>query len=188
MEGRIGIFRSTHRIYRSATSGLALTQYWVRHLARFKFTPDSAPATTVKIEVFPSGPSSYRPFFSATIQPINYTPSLPFSSTWLNYVGMSTHILQPPLPQGEPPDVVVGTDRWLRSNPVLRCGKAKMVWIDMKQPNGDRKNTGSGNGEGDALLAEKGNKNWWPGMSRWHLGLYCEDATLELGEPEVIMD
>lgn len=58
----------------------------------------------------------------------------------------------------------------------------------MKQPDRDRKDLGSGGGEGDALLAKNGYENWWPGMRRWQFGMYCPDATLELGEPEVIKD
>lgn len=56
----------------------------------------------------------------------------------------------------------------------------------MKQPDNGAKDTGSGEGEGDALLAKKGNENWWPGLRRWHLGMYCPDATLELGEPQIV--
>jgi len=140
----------------------------------------------LKVEVFPIDPSSARPFFSATIRPTSYTPSFPYDSAWLGYVGMSTHILQPPLPAGNPADVVVGTDTWKRSNPSIKCSRAKMVWIDMKQPDNGAKDTGSGEGEGDALLAKKGNENWWPGLRRWHLGMYCPDATLELGEPQIV--
>ena len=117
---------------------------------------------------------------------MNYTPCFPFSSAWLDYLGMSTHILQPPLPEGKPAEVVVGTDTWLRSNPVLKSSKAKLVWFDMKQPEGALKDAGVGRDEGDALLNKKGNENWWPGMRRWNLGLYCPDATLDLGEPEVL--
>ena len=57
--------------------------------------------------------------------------------------------------------------------------------MDMKQPVGGLKAAGEGEGEGDALLAKKGHENWWPGMKRWHIGLYLPNATLELGEPEV---
>ena len=98
---------------------------------------------------------------------------------------MSTHILQPPLPEGKPADLVIGTDKWLRSHPVLRAGRAKLVWFDMKQPK-EAKDRGAGNDEGDRLLQKAGNENWWPRMRRWHLGLYCPDATLELGEPEIL--
>lgn len=99
---------------------------------------------------------------------------------------MSTYILQPPLPEGKPPDVVPGTDKWLRSHPLLKCSKAKMVWFDMKQPEDAGRDTGIGETEGDTLLAQKRNENWWPRMRRWHLALYCPNASLELGEPEIL--
>lgn len=59
----------------------------------------------------------------------------------------------------------------------------------MGQPDVDR-NSGKaalGQGEEAALLNKEGKsyQNWWPGMSRWHLGMICEDSTVELGTPEV---
>jgi len=160
-----------------------------RQLARFTFTPTDTSSDALRFQAFSPEPSATTPFFSATINPVRYTPSFPFSSAWLDYLGMSTHILQPPLPEGKPADLVVGTDNWSRSHPVLKSGKAKLVWFDMKQPEEDpKKVTGTGSGAGDALLAKKGHENWWPGMRRWHIGLYCPDATLELGEPEVLQD
>ena len=112
------------------------------------------------------------------------------SSSWLSYLGISTCILQPPLPEGDPADVVVGTNDWKRSNPILKSKRAKMMWIDMKQPDGDRQHGEAEltQEEGAAMLENKGKgyENWWPGMRRWQLGMMCEDATLDLGEPEVI--
>ena len=112
------------------------------------------------------------------------------SSTWLSYLGISTYILQPPLPEGDPSEVVVGSEDWKRSLPILKSKRAKMVWIDMKQTvkgnKGDK--AAVGQGETDALLKKQEdlNENWWPGMRRWHLGMVCEDATLQIGEPEVL--
>jgi len=145
---------------------------------------DSSPST-IKVEVVRSDPSATKPFFTASIQPMNYTPTFPFNSSWLGHLGLSTHFLQPPLPAGEPADVVVKTEGWRRSSPVLKTSKAKLVWIDMKQPDGG-KSAGSGAAEGDALLKKNGPENWWPDMERWHVGLYCPNSTLELGEPDVL--
>ena len=141
----------------------------------------------MKVEVCRPDPSSTRPFFTATIQPINYVPSFPFSSTWVGYLGLSTHLLQPPLPAGDPADLVVKTEGWRRSYPSLRCSKAKLVWFDMRQPGEGQKTNGQGQSEGDALLAKTENENWWPGLRRWNLGLYLPNSTLELGEPEFWM-
>lgn len=46
-----------------------------RHLARFVWTSAVSAPFTMKVEVFRSDPSATRPFFTASIQPINYTPS-----------------------------------------------------------------------------------------------------------------
>ena len=46
----------------------------------------------------------------------------------------------------------------------------------------------------DSLLSKKGPRkavkmldgvdNWWPGLGRWRIGLWLDDAVLTLGEPE----
>ena len=74
----------------------------------------------------------------------------------------------------------------MRSNPILTSKKASVIWIDMRQQRDSKKAVGGGSGEGDYLLQSKGEENWWPGMRRWHLGMVCEDATLELGHPVMI--
>lgn len=51
---------------------------------------------------------------------------------------------------------------------------------------------GSGVSEGDFLLAQSAsreskrntNNNWWPGLGRWRVGLWLDDAVLELGKAE----
>ncbi len=83
--------------------------------------------------------------------------------------------MQPPLQAGEPADIVVGTEGWRRSHPILKTSRAKLVWFDMKQPDGG-KSAGSGAAERDALLGKERNDNWWPGMGRWHLGLCCPEG------------
>ncbi len=105
-------------------------------------------------------------------------------------------MVQPPLPQGEQPELC-GTEDWKKSKPVLYSKKTRLVWVDLRQPEvGEeeeeegREGDGEGEGEGDALLVKKGEKraheNWWPGLKRWHIGLWFEDATLTLGEPEIL--
>lgn len=70
-----------------------------------------------------------------------------------------------------------------------------MVWWDMSQDQTEMEgghNEGSGISESDSLLAESApskskydaNNNWWPGLGRWRIGLWLEDAVLELGEAE----
>lgn len=93
---------------------------------------------------------------------------------------------QPPLPKGDTPELC-GTDQWKRSNPVLYSRNTKLVWIDMKQPPTEADAEGDGDEEGDALLGRKQkNEHWWPGMKRWHVGLWFDNADLELGEPEIL--
>ena len=85
--------------------------------------------------------------------------------------------MQPPLPQGKGDfkDVEVGTAEWKACNPVLRGESTRMCWIDLKQ---ERAN-------GEEMMASE---NWWPGLGRWRVGIWLENATLTLGEPEDVKD
>lgn len=55
----------------------------------------------------------------------------------------------------------------------------------MKQPQPKLGTASDGHEEGDALLQRKPqDENWWPGLRRWHVGFWFDDATLALGKPE----
>ena len=84
--------------------------------------------------------------------------------------------MQPPLPQGtgESKNAEVGTQDWKASSPVLRSQRNRGCWVDMKQDGVDGK---------EGRMVEE---NWWPGLGRWKLGLWSEDAVLTLGEPEQV--
>jgi len=88
-----------------------------------------------------------------------------------------------------------GSDTWIKTKPRLKSRKTRMVWWDMSRyqtetdGGGDE---GSGVSEGDSLLAQSAsselkqdtNNNWWPGLGRWRIGLWLDDAVLELGKAE----
>ena len=136
----------------------------------------------LKIEV--SASENTAPFFTATIHPTTYTPTFSFNSAWQGYLGLPTRCLQPPLPTGTPAHLEVGSEVWMRSTPVLRSKRCRVVWFDMQQSqNGE--GTVSGTNESNARSKRKDADNWWPGIGRWRLGMSCEDATLELEGPEV---
>lgn len=142
------------------------------------------PTPPLKIEVFPEDPSAIEPFFTANIQPIKWLPSFPCSLAWASYIGLDTNIIQPPLPQGDSPELC-GTEDWKKLQPVMSSRKTRLVWIDMKQPPSKSETASEGNEEGDALLQRNPkDENWWPGLRRWNIGLWFEDATLDIGEPE----
>lgn len=170
-------------------SGGLTFRFFIRHIARFRFTPahanaGSVPEPPLKIEVFPEDPSTTEPFFTANIQPIRWLPRFPFSFGWASYFGIDTNIIQPPLPQGDSPELC-GTKDWKKSQPVMSSRKTGLVWIDMKQPASKSKTANQGNEEGDVLLQKKADdENWWPRIRRWHIGLWFDDATLYIGEPE----
>ncbi len=78
--------------------------------------------------------------------------------------------LQPPLPVGEDKDVEVGTEDWKRSWPVLKSGKARLVWIDMRQSGkaggkgskGTENEDGEAHGGGEELISKaQGEEEGW---------------------------
>ncbi|KAL8829015.1 MAG: hypothetical protein Q9191_002257 [Dirinaria sp. TL-2023a] len=102
--------------------------------------------------------------------------------------------VQPPLPEGKTMEECSTTD-WIKAKPELRSKATRMVWWDMKQPQTEpssERDEGTGSTESDTLLAadrtsrttDDQNKNWWPGLGRWRIGLWLDDAVLELGEAE----
>ncbi|KAI4162933.1 MAG: hypothetical protein LQ342_003444 [Letrouitia transgressa] len=186
-----------------------------KHLARFEFVlsdpknPHSPPASVKVFSVAPSnltvtdgapgnnvGPESLdkgAPFFAARFQCVPYFPAFPFRSSWMSYFGFPSGLLQPPIPVGEPPALEMGTETWKYSQPALTTGKAKLFWIDMKQEDGGESqgsraaaNTTDGNNTLSNKCNGKPSENWWPGMRRWQIGLWCPDATLTLGTPDTV--
>ena len=179
-----------------------------RHLARFEFTPlskDTSSSTSkhppppLRISVYaPStdAPPSEKPFFTTSLQPVNYLPSwytFPFNSNWATLFGFSDHLVQPPLPAGESKEEC-GTEAWIRAKPELSSKKTRIVWWDLRQESRDDSIDASDDPETDSMLSRKGPgkavkvlegvDNWWPGLSRWRVGLWLDDALLSLGEAE----
>ncbi|KAL8865622.1 MAG: hypothetical protein Q9174_006789, partial [Haloplaca sp. 1 TL-2023] len=141
------------------------------HIARFKYDGDfMAPPFTVSI--FPEDPAVDEPFFTASLQHLSFwTPIFPFSSKITRWLGLPDTMVQPPLPKGEPEEVECGTDVWYKARASIYSPKAKLVWMDLKQPG---KQTG------------EARENWWPGIKRWNLGIWLQDVQMELGHPEVL--
>ena len=100
---------------------------------------------------------------------------------------------QPPLPAGETMEEC-GSEVWIRSKPELWSKKTRAVWWDMRQERINEPAEGAGDSETDTLLSKRspgkaanvleGVDNWWPGLGRWRIGLWLDDAVLTLGEAE----
>ncbi|KAL8787419.1 MAG: hypothetical protein Q9213_002196 [Squamulea squamosa] len=142
-----------------------------KHIARFKYTGDfSAPPFTVQL--FPDDPAVNTPFFTASLQRLAFwTPTFPFSSNVLKWLGIPNSLVQPPLPEGEPKEVLCGTDAWYKVTTSIYSPKAKLVWLDLRQPGKE---------------ADDENRHWWPGIKRWHVGLWLRDTRMDLGDPELL--
>lgn len=149
-----------------------------KHLARFSFTcPPSG--SLLKVEVFPPDPSATTPFFVAQLRPMRWAPSVPFSTKTAPYVGLDTHLVQPPLPAsaeaGE--EELAGTDGWLKTLPYLYSPRARLMWVDVRQPSG---------AEGNASRDAGDVRSWWPTIRPWSIGLWLEDATIVFERPQSI--
>ena len=181
----------------------------LRHLARFEFKALPEPPYTsatghpqppVTMSVFPPATDDLtrnKPFFTTTLKPLSYLPrsySFPFNSTWASYFGFSSHLVQPPLPSGATPEEC-GTNDWVKAKPELKSKTTRLVWWDMRQPQseeGVESNERAGATENDALLVadeatksrQADRKTWWPSLGRWRIGLWLDDAVLQLGEAE----
>ena len=99
-------------------------------------------------------------------------------------MGLPSKCLQPPLPVGHPPEMEVGTDSWALCAPTLKSKKCRLVWLDMQQDQ-PVEDSAEDDGPPKTVYEEKGAENWWPGMGRWKLGMSMDDATLEIGEPQM---
>ena len=89
----------------------------------------------------------------------------------MKWLGVPNTLVQPPLPEGDPKELLYGTDAWYKVTASIYSPKAKIVWMDLKQHGKD--------GQSD-------NKNWWPGIKRWHVGLWLQNTQMYLGDPEVL--
>ncbi|KAI9805903.1 MAG: hypothetical protein M1825_000517 [Sarcosagium campestre] len=145
-----------------------------KHIARFSFThPPASPGVPesqapLKVEVFPpSAPEGSPPFFKALLQPFTWTPSLPFSTKTLPYVGIDAALVQPPLPADPDWPELAGTQRWLKTLALLQSPRTKGMWVQTFPA--------------DPSVAE-----WWPAVKPWRFGMWLEDATLSFPVPEVV--
>lgn len=140
-----------------------------KHLARFEFSSPptvkgQSPPSALDISVYP--PSSFdnahptTPFFKAKLTPSRYLPSVPLSTSWLP---LSTILVQPPLPAGD--DLLLaGTDRWCTFAITAKTRKARLMAVrvdDVDEPSSS-----------------------WPDVKPWSLGIWLEEATLDIPTPE----
>lgn len=122
--------------------------------------------TRLTVSVFPEGSSNgdaTKPFFQATLTTLKYLPAFPFSTKWSP---LNTALLQPPLPAGYKP-LLCGTDTWKEFQVALQSQRARIMWAQLAA-------------EGEHVRSE----GYWPKTKPWKLGLWLEDATLEIPVPE----
>jgi hypothetical protein len=142
-----------------------------KHLARFSFERLANPHC-LKVQVFPPHPSIETPFFTTTLQPFTWIPPFSFASKIAPYLGYDLHLTQPPLPASDKPgeEEICGTDKWMKTLPIVVCKKAKGCWVSVQQPiEGDDKSI-----------------RWWPKVEPFKMGLWLEGTDLTFGEPEVL--
>ncbi|KAF4446358.1 hypothetical protein F53441_9981 [Fusarium austroafricanum] len=154
-----------------------------KHLAKFDWTNDSDGSTTVKVyphDTLPLDSASTEsaspdptPFFQATFKPMRFAPSFPFRTSWINYFGFDTTLVLPPLPEGSGSQgELPGTDRWCTVIPQQSTSKCMLGWFDVEQ---QRDQDGNVKGEFE---------NFWPGWSKWQMGIKMQDSVIEFDLPE----
>ncbi|PHH89506.1 hypothetical protein CDD83_5878 [Cordyceps sp. RAO-2017] len=143
-----------------------------KHLAKFDWAQNQDGSVSVQVypydttgDVQESFPSS-TPFFQATLAPVGFLPSFPFSTKWADYIGFNTSLVMPPLPQGRGSrNELPGTDHWRSVSPRIDTQRASLVMFDLAQRNQQGEITGQ-------------YENFWPGLKRRKVGLKLNDATL----------
>ncbi|KAG8414781.1 hypothetical protein J3459_009686 [Metarhizium acridum] len=148
-----------------------------KHLARFDWS--FGPNDSVTVKVYPhdthgdaseARPSAV-PFFQASYAPIRFVPAFPFATSWVNYLGLDTTLVMPPLPRGAGSrGELPGTDAWCSLAPDQYSRRTRLGWFDIAQ----RDRAGNPRGE---------HRNFWPGLRRWQLGLKMENADLRFDLP-----
>lgn len=102
------------------------------------------------------------------MSPVSYLPAFPLSSTWLpkSLMPIDSTLVQPPIPAGEDA-AMPGTDVWRTFDFTASTKRAMLMWVkyeDIKQAARD--------------------PYWPPFVHPYTIGLWMEDATLEIGAPE----
>lgn len=92
---------------------------------------------------------------------MSYMPAFPMSTAWMP---LSTTMLQPPTPAGSE-NILSGTDVWRAFDVVASTKRARLMWAKVD----------------DEGVARQG---YWPKVTPWSLGVWLEDATLDISEPE----
>ncbi|TVY84801.1 hypothetical protein LSUE1_G000828 [Lachnellula suecica] len=160
-----------------------------KHLARFQF--DELPNGATSISVYPrqadstgvESKSSDTPFFSATFKTIPYVPSFPASTSISKYVGLDLALVQPPLPEGKGvAGELPGTKEWCKIVPAEYSSKTSLGWWDLQRKEATETEPLLGGGGGESRSV--GEKNWWPGLGRWRIGMKMKDADIEFPEGE----
>ncbi|KFA49879.1 hypothetical protein S40293_01195 [Stachybotrys chartarum IBT 40293] len=149
-----------------------------KHLARFDWA--TLPDGTTTVKVFPhdtipsdtteSSPSPI-PLFQASFRPrIPYIPRFPFATYWADYLGLSTTLVMPPLPENPHASLgeIPASDRWYAIEPKEYSRQTSLGWVDLDQ--GEHR-------------PREDCPNFWPGVGRWHLGVKMENATIDFGFP-----
>ncbi|KAH7324555.1 hypothetical protein B0I35DRAFT_475791 [Stachybotrys elegans] len=151
-----------------------------KHLARFDWTDNPDGSTSVKVFPHDTTPDateaspSTTPLLQATFKPVPYLPRFPFSTGWLDYIGISTKVVMPPLPAGSGSlGELPSSDKWVSIAPLESSSKTSVGWFDLAQ--------------GDHPPAPDC-PNFWPGLGRWQLGIKMEDAVIEFGDPLAVWD
>jgi hypothetical protein len=174
-----------------------------KHLARFEFSAPPTeggqpPPESLSVKIFPAGTKEgdgINPFFSCTLKPWRWVPSVPVSTKWLP---LSTTQAQPPIPEAtgfkaaaedetkgtskvDAYDInpkyeealLAGTDRWCAFPINSYVPRARGCWVTV-HPAGE---------EGKPDSVKEASKHWPQDVKPWSIGAWMEDAEMGIPEP-----
>ena len=169
-----------------------------KHLARFDFShpatkAGAAPPEKLVCRVYAPGTTEgdgVPPFFACALRPWRWVPAVPVN---MAYLPLSVWLAQPPIPESpafqrarkaeleggveiDPYDispknevaVAAGTDRWCAVDIRGKVARAGGRWVEILRAGG------SGEEEGKYFPQE---------LQPWSMGVWCEEAELEIKKP-----
>lgn len=90
----------------------------------------------------------------------------------------------PPLPASDLPgmEILCATDVWKKSTLDVYSSKSRFAWVDLTIPKVLSSTKSNGNRQGEMDEDTSPSKGWWPTYKPWRVGMWLENATLDLTE------
>ena len=95
---------------------------------------------------------------------MRYLPTFPYSTSWTASV-LNTTFVQPPIPPGDD-GLLCGTETWKTFEAVAATQTTRLMWVKA------------------ASGTDTDREGHWPDVQPWPVGLWLENATLDIPVPD----